>query len=106
LVEFIHLKKIFVIHQMLIQKMWCVEEIICIFNNILQKVSSKKSFLWESENDQKKDYIPWVLCHHWLIWLRLPPSNLEEQANNVLFEEIFDSYDFEDYKLCIALDEN
>jgi hypothetical protein len=28
------------------------------YNNILQKVSSKKFFLWESENDQKKDYNP------------------------------------------------
>jgi hypothetical protein len=35
--------------------MWCIKEIICIFSNILQKKSSKKSFLWENENDQKKD---------------------------------------------------
>ncbi len=34
--------------------MWCIEEIICIFYNILQKVSSKKSSLWENENDPKK----------------------------------------------------
>jgi hypothetical protein len=75
--------------------MWCIEEIICNFNNILQKVSSKKSFSWKSENDQKKDYSPWVLCHCWLIWLWPHPSNLVEQINNVFFEEIFDFYDFE-----------
>jgi hypothetical protein len=33
------------------------EEIIYIFNNILQKVSSTKSFIWDSENDQKNNYI-------------------------------------------------
>jgi hypothetical protein len=31
-------------------------KIICIFNNILQKLSSQKFFLWKSENDHKKDY--------------------------------------------------
>jgi hypothetical protein len=41
--------------------MWGIEEIICIFSNILQNISAKKSFLWKSENDQKKkDYSPWV----------------------------------------------
>jgi len=30
------------------------------FNNILQKISSKKSLLWKNENDQKNDYSPWV----------------------------------------------
>ncbi len=57
------------IHEKLIQKMWCIENIICIFTNILQKNSSQKSFLWETENDHKKDCSPWVLCHCWLIWL-------------------------------------
>jgi hypothetical protein len=33
--------------------MWCIEKIISIFNNILQKNSSQKSFVWESENDHK-----------------------------------------------------
>ncbi len=33
--------------------MWCIEKIICIFNNI----SSGKSFLWEIENDQKRNAI-------------------------------------------------
>jgi hypothetical protein len=51
--------------------MWCIEKIICILSNILLKISSQKSFLWESENDHEKDYSPWVLCHHWLIWLWL-----------------------------------
>jgi hypothetical protein len=37
--------------------MWCIEKIICIFNNILQKISSQKSFIWESENDHKKTIV-------------------------------------------------
>jgi hypothetical protein len=49
--------------------MWCIEKIICMFYNILQKISSQKSFLWESENDHKKDCIPWIFRHCWLIWL-------------------------------------
>jgi hypothetical protein len=49
--------------------MWCIEKVICIFNNILQKISSQKSFLWENENDHKKYHSPWVLRHCWLIWL-------------------------------------
>ncbi len=44
-------------------------KIICIFSNILQKISSQKSFIWEIENDHKKDYNPWIICHHWVIWL-------------------------------------
>jgi hypothetical protein len=51
-------KKFLVIHEKLIQKMWCIEKIICIFNNTLQKISSQNSFLWESENDHKKDCSP------------------------------------------------
>jgi len=46
--------------------MWCIEEIICI-NYILQKVSSKKSILWESENDQKQDYSPLSLLVHLIV---------------------------------------
>jgi len=34
----------------------------------MQNISSKKSFLWKSENDQKKDCGLWVLCHYWFIW--------------------------------------
>jgi hypothetical protein len=44
-------RKFLVIHQILIQKMWFIEEIIHIFNSILQKFSSTKSFIWKSEND-------------------------------------------------------
>jgi CHASE3 domain sensor protein len=54
--EFVHfIKKN---HEKLIQKMQCVEKIISIFSNILQKNSSQKSFLRESENDHKKDCNP------------------------------------------------
>jgi hypothetical protein len=42
----------------------------------LQKVSSKKSFLWKNENDQKKECNPWVICHCWLIWLWSQPHVL------------------------------
>jgi hypothetical protein len=46
LVEFIYIFKKSVIHEKLLQKMWRIEKLICIFNNILQKISSQKSFLW------------------------------------------------------------
>jgi len=45
LVEYVHFKKI---HEKLIQKMWYIEKIICIFNNILQNISSKISFSWKN----------------------------------------------------------
>jgi hypothetical protein len=32
------------IHEKLIQKMWCIEKIICIFSNILQKNSFQNLF--------------------------------------------------------------
>jgi hypothetical protein len=51
--------------------MWCIEKFICIFNNILQKISSQKSFLWKIENEHKKDYNPWILRHRWLSWVWL-----------------------------------
>jgi len=35
---------------------------IYIFSDIWEKISSKKTFLWKNENDQKKDCSPWVLC--------------------------------------------
>jgi hypothetical protein len=35
LVKFVHLKKFLVIHEKLIQKMWCIEKIICILGNML-----------------------------------------------------------------------
>jgi hypothetical protein len=37
--------------------MWCIEKIICIFNNILQKISSQKSFIWKNKNDHKKNKV-------------------------------------------------
>jgi hypothetical protein len=39
------LKKFLAIHEKLRQKMWCIENIIGIFSNILQKISSQKFFL-------------------------------------------------------------
>jgi GH15 family glucan-1,4-alpha-glucosidase len=63
--------------------MWCIEKIICIFINILQKISSQKSFLYENENDHKKDYSPWILCHRWLIWLWLHLCK-QDKVNNLI----------------------
>jgi len=40
------LKKFTVIQQMLTKKKWCIGETINIFSSKLQKISSKKSFLW------------------------------------------------------------
>jgi hypothetical protein len=58
LVESIHWKKILSYSWKVNNKKWRIEKIICIFNNILQKNSSQKSFLWEIENDHKKDCVP------------------------------------------------
>jgi hypothetical protein len=51
------LKKILVIYEKLIQKMWCIEKNYMFFNKILQKISSQKSFLWKSENEHKRNTI-------------------------------------------------
>jgi hypothetical protein len=69
-------------------------ENICMFSNILQKISSQKSFLWKFENDHKKDCNPWVR-HHWLIWFWLHPSwvcycvSKNKQTNKQLIKYIW-----------------
>jgi len=59
-------------------------KIVCFFNNILQKISSQKSFLWKSENDHKKEYNPWVLHHCWLIWLWSHTGGMINQNLDIL----------------------
>jgi len=40
--------------------MWSIGATIFIFNNKLQKVSFKNSFIWKNEKGQKKTHIPFV----------------------------------------------
>jgi hypothetical protein len=63
--------KILIIHQKLIQKMWCIK---------------KKSFLWESEKGHNKDYSLWILFHSWFICLWSHPYT--NNVNATYFEQI------------------
>jgi hypothetical protein len=57
LVEFIHLKKFLVIHEKSIQKMRYIEKNICIFSNILEKISSKSPFYEKVKMTTKRTII-------------------------------------------------
>jgi hypothetical protein len=46
LVEYVHFEKILSYSSTISLIKWCIEEIICIFGNILQNISSKKTVLW------------------------------------------------------------
>ncbi len=54
LTEFTHFGKIVVVQQWLTQNMWSIGATSCIFNNKLQKVSLKNSFIWKYEKNEKK----------------------------------------------------
>jgi len=60
LVEFTHFDKFIFIQQWLTQNMWSIAEILCIFNNKLQKNSFKKHFIWKNEKRLKKAHNPFV----------------------------------------------
>jgi hypothetical protein len=69
-----------VIHEKLIQKMWCIEKKY-VFLVTYCKIFHPKSpfminFYDKSENDHKNNYSPWVLHHHWLIWLWSHPCRI------------------------------
>jgi hypothetical protein len=68
--------------------MWCIEKIICIFNNILQKISSKNPFFEKVKMTTKKTLVLESIvivgsfdCGHtiWLVlnktWLAFFPCN-------------------------------
>jgi hypothetical protein len=54
------LKKFIVIQWRLIQKMWCIGEIIIILNKKLQNILFENSFLCKSEKDQKRIHNPFT----------------------------------------------
>jgi hypothetical protein len=43
------------IQQWLTQNMWCIGATICVFNNKLQNISFKNSFIWTKWKKTKKD---------------------------------------------------
>jgi hypothetical protein len=73
----------------------------------LQNISSQKSFLWENENDHKKYYNPWVLHHHWFIWLWSHSMCMKVHNGSNISSTSFELFDLEnvqyqlEYKLSI-----
>jgi hypothetical protein len=59
-VKFAHFEKFLFIQQWLTQNMWYVGATICIFNNNLQKISFKNSFIWKNEKGLKNINNPFV----------------------------------------------
>jgi hypothetical protein len=60
LVEFTHFEIFIIIQQWLTQNMWSIRANICIFNNKLQNISFKNSFIWKNEKRLKKINSPFV----------------------------------------------
>jgi len=58
--EMSHFEKFTFIQQWLTQNMWNIRATICIFNNKLQKVSFKNSFIWKNEKKLKMSHSPFV----------------------------------------------
>jgi len=51
LTKYIGFEKSKFIQQWLTKNVWYGEEIVCIFNNKLQKILFKKHFIWKNEKD-------------------------------------------------------
>jgi len=60
LVKFTQFENFIFIQQWLTQNLWSIGEIIYIFNNKLQKISFKNSFIWKNEKILKKAQSPFV----------------------------------------------
>jgi hypothetical protein len=60
LAKFTLLEIFIVIQQWLTQNIWSIEATKCIFNNKLQKISFKNSFIWKNEKWLKKTHNPFV----------------------------------------------
>jgi hypothetical protein len=58
--KFTHFEKFIFIQQWLTQNMWSIGTTICIFNNKLQKISFKNSFIWKGEKGLKRTHNPFV----------------------------------------------
>jgi hypothetical protein len=58
--KFAHFEKFIFIQQWLTQNMWYIGATICIFNNKLQKISFKNSFIRKNENGLKRINGPFV----------------------------------------------
>ncbi len=60
LAEFTHFEKFIFIQQWLTQNMRSIGATTCIFNNKLQKISFKNSFIWKSEKWIKRMHNPFI----------------------------------------------
>jgi hypothetical protein len=60
LAKFIHFEKFIFLQQWLTQNMWSIGATICIFNNKLQKISLKNSFICKGEKGLKDIHNPFV----------------------------------------------
>jgi hypothetical protein len=56
LVNFTYFEKIIFIQQWLTKNMWSIGEIICIFNNKLQQISFKNSFMWKKTKKDSQSF--------------------------------------------------
>jgi hypothetical protein len=54
LLKFAHFESFIFIQQWIVQNIWYIGTTICIFNNKLQKVSLKNSYMWKNEKDYKR----------------------------------------------------
>jgi hypothetical protein len=73
LAKFTHFEKFIFIQQLLTQNMWSIGATICIFNNKLQKISLKFSFIWKSEKGLNMILSPFVKSSCWLLSTYLHP---------------------------------
>jgi hypothetical protein len=60
LANFTHFEKFIFTQQWLTQNMWYIGATICIFNNKLQNISFKNSFIWKNEKGLKRIHSPFV----------------------------------------------
>ncbi len=60
LAKFTHFEKFIFIQKWLAKNMWYIGATICIFTNMLEKVSFKNSFIWKSEKGLKRTQGPFV----------------------------------------------
>ncbi len=58
--KIIHFEELIYIQQWLTQNIWYIGGTICIFNNKLQKISLKNSFIWKSDKGVKKTHSHFV----------------------------------------------
>jgi len=89
LVEFTHFENLILIQKWLTQNMWSINATICIFNNKLQKISFKNSFIWKSEKWLKNTHSPVGSFLHPIRWNHSHIFNLKPFCNHILISSCF-----------------